>query len=118
MSLVARHLEESGLSTVVLGSARDVVEECGVARFVFTDFPLGNPCGQPGDAGMQRAILGSALTLLERAWMPRTTVQTPFHWKNDAWRDAFMRVDAGNREALARQGEERRRRQAEAKADR
>jgi D-proline reductase (dithiol) PrdB len=116
VSLVSRHLEENGLPTAVLGCARDIVEECGVARFVFTDFPLGNPCGRPWDAEMQRAIVGSALTLLERAWMPRTTVQTPFHWENDAWRDAFMRVDAGNREALARQGEERRRRQAEAKA--
>ena len=118
MSLVARHLEANGIATAVMGSARDIVEECGVARFVFTDFPLGNPCGKPRDPAMQRAILGTALDLLERAWMPRTTLQTPFRWENDAWRDAFMRVDDGNREALARAGEERRRRQAEAKAGR
>ena len=101
-----------------MGSARDIVEECGVARFVFTDFPLGNPCGKPWDAKMQRAITGAALDLLERAWMPRTTVQTPFGWGSDEWRDAFMRVDESNREKLAREGEERRRRQTEAKADR
>ncbi len=116
MSLVGRHLEENGIATVVMGSARDVVEECGVARFVFTDFPLGNPCGRPRDAAMQAAILGMALDLLERAWMPRTTLQTPFRWESDSWREAFMRVDEGNRAALARAGEERRRRQAEAKA--
>jgi D-proline reductase (dithiol) PrdB len=115
VSLVARHLEENGVPTVVLGSARDVVEECGVARFVFTDFPLGNPCGKPRDAEMQRLIVGTALDLLERAWMARTTVQTPFRWGSDGWRDAFMRVDDSNREALAREGEERRRLQAEAK---
>ena len=118
MSLVARHLEANGISTVVLGSARDIVEECGGARFLFTDFPLGNPCGKPWDNEMQRSIFGSALNVLERAWMPRTTIQTPFHWENDAWRDAFMRVDDGNREALARAGEERRRRQAEVKTGR
>ena len=117
MSLVARHLEENGVPTVVMGSARDVVEECGVARFVFTDFPLGNPCGKPWDAGMQRSIVGTGLDMLERAWMARTTVQTPFTWGNDEWRDAFMRVDDRNREALARAGEERRRLQAEAKKD-
>jgi hypothetical protein len=117
VSLVARHLEENGLPTVVMGSARDVVEECGVARFVFTDFPLGNPCGKPWDAGMQRSIVGTGLDTLERAWMARTTVQTPFTWGNDEWRDAFMRVDDRNREALARAGEERRRLQAEAKKD-
>ena len=118
MSLVARHLEANGISTVVMGSARDIVEECGVARFVFTDFPLGNPCGKPWNREMQRSIVGIALDLLERAWMPRTTIQTPFHWEDDLWRDAFLRVDDDNREALARAGEERRRRQAEAKAGR
>jgi D-proline reductase (dithiol) PrdB len=115
VSLVARHLEENGLPTVVLGSARDIVEECGVPRFLFTDFPLGNPCGKPWDREMQRAIVGMALDLLERAWMPRTTVQTPFSWGSEDWREAFMRVDETNRQALAREGEERRRQQAEAK---
>jgi sugar phosphate isomerase/epimerase len=118
VSLVARHLEENGVPTVVMGSARDIVEECGVARFVFTDFPLGNPCGKPWDREMQRSIVDIALDLLERAWMPRITVQTPFRWGNDEWRDAFMRVDGSNREALAREGEERRRLQAEAKKER
>ena len=118
MSLVARYLEENAIATVVMGSARDIVEECGVARFVFTDFPLGNPCGKPWDVEMQRSIVGTALDLLERVWMPRSTVQTPFVWGSDEWRDAFMRVDDSNRQKLAREGEERRRRQAEAKADR
>ena len=118
MSLVARRLEANGIPTVVMGSARDIVEECGVARFVFTDFPLGNPCGKPWNQEMQRSIVGSALDLLERAWMPRTTIQTPFHWEDNMWRDAFLRVDDGNREVLAKAGEERRRLQAEVKAGR
>ncbi len=115
MSLVARHLEENGIATVLCGSARDIVEECGVARFVFTDFPLGNPFGKPWDAGMQRSIVGTALDMLEKAWMPRTTVQTPFRWENEDWRTGFMRVDESNREALARAGEERRRLRGESK---
>jgi D-proline reductase (dithiol) PrdB len=118
VSLVARHLEENGLSTVLMGSARDIVEEVGVARFLFTDFPLGNPCGKPWDAAMQRSIVGMALDLLERAWMPRTTIQTPFTWDNDKWRENFMRVDENNREALAREGELRRQFQNEMKKSR
>jgi hypothetical protein len=98
-----------------MGSARDIVEECGVARFVFTDFPLGNPCGKPGDVVMQRSIVGIALDLLERAWMPRTTIQTPYQWQSDDWREDFMRVDTVNREALAREGEARRELQAKLK---
>jgi hypothetical protein len=118
VSLTARHLEESGLPCVIIGSARDIVEECGIARFVFTDFPLGNPCGKPWDVEMQRSIVGTALNLLDRAWMPRTTVQTPFHWEDDKWRDAFFCVDHNNRETLARAGEERRRLQSETKIER
>ena len=86
-------MEANGLPTVVVGSARDIVEQCGVPRFVFTDFPLGNPAGKPYDAPMQRAILGMALDLLERARYPRTTVQTPFQWDTDGeWRATYMRI--------------------------
>ena len=63
MSLVARHLEQAGIPTVVIGSARDIVEQCGVPRFLFTDFPLGNPCGAPYDVAMQSSIVGMALDL-------------------------------------------------------
>ena len=83
MGLVARHLEAHGIATVILGSARDVVELCGVPRFLFSDFPLGNPCGRPYDLAMQRAIVGMALDLLEDATAPRTTRQTPFVWSED-----------------------------------
>ena len=93
MSLVARQLEANGLPTVVVGSARDIVEQCAVARFVFTDFPLGNPCGKPDDAVMQRAIVGIALDLLESARQPRTTVQAPFQWDSTGeWRATYMRI--------------------------
>ena len=87
VSLVARHLEAHGITAVILGSARDIVEHCGVPRFVFTDFPLGNPCGKPYDVAMQREIVGVALDLFESARLPRTTVQTPFVWSDDqSWR--------------------------------
>jgi D-proline reductase (dithiol) PrdB len=95
VSLVARHLEANGIATVVVGSARDIVEHCGVSRFVFTDFPLGNPCGKPYDVAMQSRIVGISLDLLESACAPRTTVQTPFVWSEDqSWRDSFMRIES------------------------
>ena len=109
MSLVSRHLEANGIPTVVIGSARDIVEECGVARFLFSDFPLGNPCGKPYDVPMQRAILSHALDLLESARLPRTTVQTPLCWSDDeSWKQRYARVDPERAEALRRAGEQRR----------
>ncbi len=91
VSLVARHLEENGIPTAVIATARDIVEYCGVARLVFTDFPLGNPCGEPYAEAMQRAIVGMALDLLEDAEGPRTTVVAPFKWsKGDRWKDLIF----------------------------
>ena len=117
VSLVARHLEENGIPTVVVGSARDIVEQCGVARFLFSDFPLGNPCGKPWEAEMQRSIVGYALDVLESATLPRTTVQTPFVWSDDAsWRERYARVDPDRIEQLRRAGEDRRARQSTGRA--
>ena len=116
MSLVARHLEANGLPTVIVGSARDVVEHCGVPRFVFNDFPLGNPIGHPDRPDMQREVVRMALTLLESATGPRTTVVTPYAWKDDpGWRGRYGRVDPAERDRLIALGEERRKRQQENK---
>ena len=93
MSLAARHLEANGIPTVVIGSARDIVELCGVPRFLFSDFPLGNPCGKPGDVAMQDAIVAMALDLFESARYPLTTQRTPFVWDaSGEWRDTFMEI--------------------------
>ena len=99
------------------GSALDVVEHCGVPRFYFTDFPLGNPCGHPWQPEMQREIVRQALSLFETAITPRTTVKAPFSWKEDgvAWRARYGRVDPTEKERLLKLGEERRRQQAMAK---
>ena len=115
MSLVARHLESSGIPTVIIGSGRDIVEHAGVARFLFVDFPLGNPCGKPYDVDMQRHIADQALDLLERAYAPRTTVQSDVVWGDDSWRTNYMRVDDSNRAELAAAGAARREQQRAAK---
>ncbi len=92
MSLVARHLEENGIPTVIIGAARDIVEHCGVSRFVFVDFPLGSPCGEPFDSEMQSGTVGAALDLLEAATAPRTTVTMPLTWsKGEGWKDTVLR---------------------------
>ncbi|MBC8440954.1 MAG: hypothetical protein H8D87_14890 [Deltaproteobacteria bacterium] len=116
MSLVARHLEENKIPTVVVGSARDIVEECGVARFLFTDFPLGNPFGKPWDKEMQQSIMDMALSLLQYAWQGRTTIQTPFTWSEDeTWRKRFMHVSEDQLETYKKLGDARRAEQAKVK---
>ncbi|MFZ5781218.1 MAG: hypothetical protein ACOY4R_13575 [Pseudomonadota bacterium] len=108
MSLVARHLEVAGLPTVIIGSALDVVEHCGVPRFVFTDFPLGNPCGPPDRRDIQRVVVGHAVRLLAEATAPRTTLRMPFAWHDPAWRARYGRVDPAERARLLEVGRRRR----------
>ena len=109
MCLVARHLEAAGIPTVILGSAIDIVEHCGAPRFVFTDFPLGNSCGRPYDAEMQRSIVATGIDLLAGAAGPRAVVHTPYRWSEDErWRDQYMEIQPQYTVELAAKGEARR----------
>ncbi len=93
VSLVARQLEASGIAAVVMGCAKDIVEFCGVPRFCFSDFPLGNGAGRPGDGESQAFTLNLALRMLEAAPAPRTTVQSPLRWAADAgWKRDYLDV--------------------------
>jgi D-proline reductase (dithiol) PrdB len=102
-SLVARHLEANGIATVVMGCAKDIVEHCGVARFLFSDFPLGNSAGKPHDPGSQETSLELALALLETAAEPRTTLQSPLRWSDsDEWKLDYSNVKLLSAEEIAR----------------
>ncbi len=102
VSLVARHLEAGSLPTVIMGCAKDIVEHCGVPRFLFSDFPLGNSAGRPFDAASQAATLELALRVLETAPAARTTVQSPQRWREDAsWKLDYLNLDRMTPEEIA-----------------
>jgi D-proline reductase (dithiol) PrdB len=102
---------------VVVGSAMDIVKHCGVARYCYSDFPLGNPCGKPGNKGMQLAIIKQALGLFESAQAPDYIERTAHSWSaDDSWREGYAKVDDTNREELRLRGEARRAEQAADKA--
>ena len=107
MSLVARHLEANGIPTVVMGAAKDIVEYCGVPRFLFSDVPLGNSAGRPFDVESQALTLELALRVLETAPAARTTVQSPLRWNDDAeWKLDFNNLDRMTAEQLAERRKE------------
>ena len=106
VSLVARHLEANGIPTAIMGCAKDIVEHCGVPRFAFSDFPLGNSAGRPFDLESQTQTLELALRVLETAPGPRTTVQSPQRWNDDGrWKLDYLDLTKLTPEKL----EERRR---------
>jgi D-proline reductase (dithiol) PrdB len=103
VSLAARHLEANGIPTVIMGCARDIVEYVGVPRFLFSDFPLGNPAGRPHDRDSQDFTLKLALRVLETAPAPRTTVQSPLRWSDDPdWKLDYSNIDRLSPEEIAR----------------
>jgi hypothetical protein len=107
ISLVARHLEANGISTVVMGCAKDIVEHAAVPRFLFSDFPLGNSAGKPQDPASQAQTLELALRVLETAPGPQTTVQSPLRWNTDAvWKRDYNNVALLSAEELARRRRE------------
>ena len=103
---------------MIIGSALDIVSHCGVPRFLFSDVPLGNPCGLPYDSEMQRDIIERALGLLESSKAPRAIQQTPHQWSGDpAWRERYMEVRDEDRPRLLKLGQERRALKARLKAE-
>jgi hypothetical protein len=103
VSLIARHLEAHGIPTVIMGCAKDIVEQAGVPRFLWSDFPLGNSAGKPNDPGSQRDTLALALSLFETASEPRTTLASPQIWSDDdTWKLDFMNVETMPAERIER----------------
>ena len=103
ISLVARHLEAAGIPTVIMGCAKDIVEHVGAPRFLFSDFPLGNAAGKPGDVASQAATLDLALKILQEARAARTTVESPQRWSADAaWKRDFCNIERLSDADLAR----------------
>ncbi len=102
VALAARALEASGIATVIMGCAKDIVEHVGVPRLLFNDFPLGNGAGKPKDVGSQDETLEFALSLLEQATVPRAMVQSPLRWSADAaWKLDYCNTDRLSAEDMA-----------------
>jgi D-proline reductase (dithiol) PrdB len=107
VSLVSRHLEANGIPTVIMGAAKDIVEYCGVPRFLFSDFPLGNSAGRPHDPESQAQTLELAFRVLETAPAARTTVQSPLRWRDDAsWKLDYNNLAKLTPEGLAERRQE------------
>lgn len=92
MGLIARQLEEAGIPTVSLTSARDITAAANPPRAVFLDYPLGHTSGRVGEPDLNRAIVSAAVAALELS-EPGVIVDLPHRWADtDDWKDGVMRV--------------------------
>jgi len=83
VGLVARHLEANGIPTVTFSCARDITAAVRPPRSVFLDYPLGSTCGRPHDPANQRAVILTALALLETGRTAGEIVDLPYEWSAD-----------------------------------
>ena len=107
MSLVARYLEEQGMPTVVFTNALDITRSAFTPRAYFTNYPLGNPFGRPGDPDDQRAGLEAGLRLLETATAAGTVGYSERRWSGNS--DWMKLIFSPEQPFLSEQAEARRR---------
>lgn len=92
MGLIARELEQQGITTVSLSSARSITAAVNPPRAVFVDFPLGHTAGKRGDRPLQRRIMEAALDAATGIAVPGTIVDLPERWSDDdRWKQTAMR---------------------------
>lgn len=78
--LVARAVELAGVSTLVLGTRRDLLEAVKVPRGAVVKHPAGSPLGNPGNAGKHEYLLREALETTWEYEGPGLIAELPFEW--------------------------------------
>jgi len=107
VAMAANALEAAGISTVISGCAKDIVEHVGAPRFLFNDFPLGNGAGLPNDPVNQLTVARLALSMIDTAKQPRTTQQSPYTWSGDPdWKNDYSNAALLSKEEIARRQRE------------
>jgi len=87
VGLIARRVEEGGIPTISVSSARDVTELVKPPRSVFVNFPLGHTTGKPFDRELQMKIIKDAFDALKSIKTPGTIIDLPYQWEesDDSW---------------------------------
>jgi D-proline reductase (dithiol) PrdB len=102
VALAAYQLEAAGISTVIMGCAKDIIEHVGVPRLVFNDLPLGNSAGLPHDRSSQDLVAEMALDLVVEAAGPRTTWCSPLIWSGaHDWKKDYSNIDLLSEDEIA-----------------
>ena len=83
MGLVARSLEENGISTVVLSMIPEFNREIGIPRVAAIEYPFGRIVGEVDDIDGQNKVLKEAISVLENAEKPGDVVHLPFTWHEE-----------------------------------
>lgn len=84
MGLVARVLEEAGVSTALHSWIPELSVSVGAPRVIGIGYPGSVPFGLPGDREGQRAVLRASLEAAAAMRDPGERVDLPFEWPQSA----------------------------------
>ena len=87
--MLARTLENAGLSTILVTNMPYWAEKVGVPRTLAVEFPFGHTLGQPHHVSQQMRVIREALQVLRSAQAPGTIVHSTGIWpipQNEATR--------------------------------
>ncbi len=80
MPVLARTLENNGLSTILVTGMPYWAEKVGVPRTLAVEFPFGHTLGLPNDAELQRRVILEALEVLRTASAPGEIIHSHEQW--------------------------------------
>ncbi len=79
--VIARELEAAGISTATVTVLPELTRLVGAPRLLSLRFPLGAPCGDPGNHALHDAVVRAALQRLASPEPPGATVDSPLEWR-------------------------------------
>lgn len=78
VGLIARGLEESGISTVCVSFRKEITGLSRAPRILAVKSSAGKPLGNPGDKKMQRNIIEAGFGLLQKISTDMTILDLPY----------------------------------------
>lgn len=80
MPVLARTLEEAGLSTILVTPMPFWAEKVGAPRTLAVEFPFAQTLGRPHNTDLQTRVIRQALEVLQTAKQPGVIIHSPEEW--------------------------------------
>ena len=93
-------IEASGIPTLVIGTAHDIMSKVTPPRAVFIDHPVGRTFGPPHDRARNESVLTKALAELSKFARPGEIRDLGCNWSPDgsrAWENELRAEMSHNR---------------------
>lgn len=82
MAILQRHLEKTGVSTVMLASNSRAISRLVVPRLMVVDCPDGAPLGEPGQIATQRELIQKLIKFVNTNGKPGAVLQSGYSWQD------------------------------------